>query len=719
MKVNFSEIVDQAINKSKALALKYNHEYYTPVHFLLSLVEMEDTISNKYLQHLKEKLKKQLKNIDAIGQGSHVESNPDMRKWVQYARGFVSNENRVVVRENDMLRFTDKVFKGVTVDEEILNKVPLPNYLENLNQQLRESTIKPVWVNEDALETVMEVLQKQGVKNPLIVGERGIGKTSLMVALAQKIERGEVPLFFKNKKVYRLNLKSFLIGVKNQLHFEEKMDNLVKFFKHESDSGVLFIDNFENLPETIEKDSRMVSLNILKLALEQGEINCVGATSLESYNRYIRNDRDFDKLFPVMLNELELDKLKKVMEVKVKQLEHFHGVNISKSVIEDTLEMTSKYSPMTRQPLNAINILDSSASKLKHQKLLKESSLEKYKNTLEENKEQYSLYNKNLMGEENKVSFKKYPYNLSINQVAEVVSELSQVPVEKILQKEQLNILTLAQDIKENVFGQDEHIDKIADTLASSYAGLADESRPLGSFILFGPSGCGKTETAKVLSQLLFGGEENLIRFDLSEYSESHSVAKLIGPPAGYVGYEEGGQLTNAVRTKPYSVVLFDEVEKAHKNFTDIMLQMLDDGRLTDNKGITTNFKNTIIIMTSNSKNPDEDFKPEVLGRFNQRLNFNVLDPRVMKFLVKKELKLLNKRLKKQGLEVEVTEAMSKHLEEVGYSAKFGARPLKNAFSDYVSMPLGKQILSGKLPKGKVIADWSGEETTFKNNDKS
>ena len=250
MNVKFSEIVDQAINKAKATALAHGHEYYTPIHFLYALVETEDTISNKYLSHLKEKLQEQLKSCSKNNQGT-VESHPDMKNWVQHVRGYVSNEGRSIIYENDMLKFTKQAGIKLTIEEDILNKIPLPSYLENINQKLRLGELKPVWINEPVLETVMEGLQKQGVKNPLIVGEKGIGKTSLMTALAQKIETNEVPLFFKNKKVYRLNLKVFLIGIKNQLHFEEKMNNLVKFFKHESDSGVLFIDNFEYLPETI------------------------------------------------------------------------------------------------------------------------------------------------------------------------------------------------------------------------------------------------------------------------------------------------------------------------------------------------------------------------------------------------------------------------------------------------------------------------------------
>lgn len=713
MEIIFEETIDIAINKARDIALKRNHGEYTPLHFLYALITMEDTISKRHLYYLRNKLETQLNRLESSSKGS-ILANSEMQKWVRFARGYVANEQRKVIRENDMLRFINKFFFNISINDESLNEVILPSYLENINQRLKDGVIKPVWIDDEQIISIMEVLQKQNIKNPLIVGEKGVGKTSLIVALAQKIERNETPFFFREKNIYRLNLKSFLIGLKGQVHFEEKMDLLVKFFKDDS-SGILFIDNFETLPDAIANDPRMVSLNILKLALEKGEINCICAISLESYNRYIKDDNDFDKLFPVFINEPSQEKLQKIMDVRIKGLEHFHGINISSDTMNEALELTTKYTPNVKQPLNVINVLDSSFSKFKNSQLstIGENDLKKHLKRLEENQEQYNSYNSNLMGEKNKVNFKPYKYEITIENIANTISERCHVPVKKILQKEQENIVQLSTEIKKNVFGQDEHIDKIADTLIASYSGLSDDSRPLGSFMLFGPSGCGKTETAKVLAEILFGGEQNLIRFDLSEYSESHSVSKLIGPPAGYVGYEEGGQLTNAVRNKPYSVVLFDEVEKAHKNFADIMLQLLDDGRLTDNKGITTSFKNTIIIMTSNSKNPEIDFKPEVLGRFDQKLNFNFLDPKVMKFLVKKELKLLNKRLKKQNLEVLISDNLSKQLEKMGYSEKFGARPLKTVFLEFVSKPLGKNILLGNLPKGIILADWDGKETSF------
>jgi ATP-dependent Clp protease ATP-binding subunit ClpB len=304
----------------------------------------------------------------------------------------------------------------------------------------------------------------------------------------------------------------------------------------------------------------------------------------------------------------------------------------------------------------------------------------------------------------------QHDWVLGKKHIAEVISRQTGIPVEKILKSKQDSILNLEDFMNKRVFGQHEALHEISETLMASYAGLSDETRPLGSFLLLGPTGVGKTETAKALTQYLFENEENIVRFDLSEFSEKHSVAKLIGAPAGYVGYEEGGVLTEAIRRKPYSVVLFDEIEKAHPDFADILLQILDDGRLTDNKGRVINFKNTIIMMTSNSKNPKEDFKPEVLGRIDAVLNFHALDKSVMKQLVDKQVKLLNERLKSKKVTLRLDKKAYDTLEEQGFDFQYGARPLNGVFQRLVTRPLSKKILEGNLQGGELLMTWDGQE---------
>lgn len=311
---------------------------------------------------------------------------------------------------------------------------------------------------------------------------------------------------------------------------------------------------------------------------------------------------------------------------------------------------------------------------------------------------------------EKELSSFQHDWVLGKKHIAEIIARQTGIPVEKILKSRQDAILNLESFLNKRVFGQQAALHEISETLIASYAGLSDESRPLGSFLLLGPTGVGKTETAKALTQYLFDNEENMVRFDLSEFSEKHSVAKLIGAPAGYVGYEEGGVLTEAVRRKPYCVVLFDEIEKAHPDFADILLQILDDGRLTDNKGRTINFKNTIIMMTSNSKNPKADFKPEVMGRIDGVLNFHGLDKSIMKQLIDKQVKQINERLKSKKVHLELDEKAYATLADQGFDFQYGARPLNGVFQKLVTRPLSKKILEGNLDEGEILMTWNGQE---------
>lgn len=472
------------------------------------------------------------------------------------------------------------------------------------------------------------------------------------------------------------------------------------------------------------------------------------------------------------------DAIEILMGVKEK-LEIHHGIKISDEAVYSAVVLSDQYITDKYLPDKAIDLVDESASALKlsaeamparlvemeseirnkkilsqveknNSKVLKEieeletqfnlgkeewnnqvlalkkvselkNQLERYRFELEQAQragqfEEASRLKYSLIPElEKSLNDYHHDWVLRTRDIATVISRQSGIPVEKILKTKQDNILELNSVLEKRVFGQHEPLKEISDTLMASYAGLTDETRPLGSFLLVGPSGVGKTETAKAISEFLFNTEKNLIRLDMSEFSEKHSVAKLIGAPAGYVGYDEGGVLTEAVRRKPYSVILFDEIEKAHPDFADILLQILDDGRLTDNKGRTVSFKNTILFMTSNSKNIEQDFKPEVLGRIDAKLNYQHLGREIMDKLVQKQLDLLNQRLESKNLRLTLDDHAIEKLKELGYDDRYGARPLQSVFNRVVTRPLSKEILGGTLAEGKLRGEWvEGEDIVFK-----
>jgi ATP-dependent Clp protease ATP-binding subunit ClpB len=403
---------------------------------------------------------------------------------------------------------------------------------------------------------------------------------------------------------------------------------------------------------------------------------------------------------PAHLLELEAD----IRSKKIYSKSQAKNAEIEKEISELEKQFGTEKEKWEKDVLNI-----KKTSELKHQ-------LDRYKYELEvaQRNQEYENASKlkySVIPElENMLEKSPHDWILSTKDIANVISRQKGIPVEKILKSKQENILGLENFLNERVYGQEESLHEIAEVLVMSHAGLSDPTRPLGSFLLKGPSGVGKTETAKALSQFLFDTEENLVRFDLSEYSEKHSVAKLIGAPAGYVGYEEGGVLTEAIRRKPYSVILFDEVEKAHKDFSDILLQILDDGRLTDNKGRVIDFKNTIILITTNSKDLEGDFKPEVLGRLDAILSYRSLDSSIMKNLIDKQVRLLNERLESKNLKISLDSEAYSEIAKRGYDSRFGARPLQSVFGQFITRPLSKKILDGSLQSGELTAKWLNDQ---------
>lgn len=635
----------------------------------------------------------------------------------------------------------------------------VPSFLINLNDRAKEGKLDPVIGRTKEIRAVMEILGRRGKNNPVLVGPAGVGKTAIVEGLAEAIVKEQVPDVLKGKTVYSMELGSLIAGTKYRGEFEERIQSLLKFAEEGAGQYIIFIDELHQLIGAGKTDGAMDAANLLKPALARGEMHCIGATTEDEFQKYILKDPALERRFrqvPVHEPSKE-DSIEILMGLKEK-FEGHHGIKISDEAIFSAVMLSDQYITDKNLPDKAIDLIDESASAMKlsaeampaELELLKSeirnkrilaqidknqdieseiiklqkkfdeefiiwerevSSLKKVsevKNRLdrlkfdletaerEQNYEEASRLKYSIIPEvKNELGEYNHDWILNSESIASIISRHTGIPIEKILKTKQEHLLKLEEVLNERVFGQKESLHEISETLLASFAGLTDESRPLGSFLLLGPTGVGKTETAKALAQELFDDESNMIRLDMSEFSEKHSVSKLIGSPAGYIGYDDGGVLTEAVRRQPYSVILFDEIEKAHPDFSDILLQILDDGRLSDNKGRTINFKNTVILLTSNSKKPEGDFKPEVLGRLDSKLVYNSLDRSVMESLVEKQIKLLKSRIKAQNIEVSFTKDSIHHLADVGFDEKFGARPLQSVFNKLVIRPLSKKILTG------------------------
>lgn len=781
---NFDQVTEGSLSIAQAELQKRKNTELSAAHLLFGLIKNPATFSSKNLKkHLDEVVL--LLDQKAVSSSKvdlqNIRPDSKLSEWITFSSSKAIQEGRSDIGEKDLLRFLPQIFPELKIDFESFNldseeELEVPSFLTNLNELALAGKLDPVIGRSKEIRAVMEILGRRSKNNPVLVGPAGVGKTAIVEGLAEAIVKESVPDVLLGKTVYSLDMGSLMAGTKFRGEFEERLQGLLKFIKTKGSEVILFIDEIHQLVGAGKTDGAMDAANLLKPALARGELNCVGATTPEEYQKFILGDSALDRRFrSVPVNEpSKEDAIEILMGIREK-LEIHHGIKISDEAIFSSVLLSDQYITDKNLPDKAIDLVDESSSALKlsaeampaklvelegeirtkkiysqvnsnDEEVLKDIStleekfkeekalwekevlsvkklselknqLEKYKFELDaaERKQDYETAGKlkySVIPElEGQLAGTTHDWVLTSKDIASVISRQKGIPVEKILKSRQDNILKLEEGLKARVFGQETPLHEIAETLISSHAGLADESRPLGSFLLKGPSGVGKTETAKALSEFLFDTEANLIRFDLSEFSEKHSVSKLIGAPAGYVGYDEGGVLTEAIRKKPYSVILFDEVEKAHRDFSDILLQILDDGRLTDNKGRTIDFKNTIILLTTNSVDLEGDFKPEVLGRLDAVLDYNPLEGKVIHSLVKKELEKLNNRLSSKKLSLELDLPSIDSISELGVDNRYGARPLKSVFNRLVTRPLSRKILEGTLETGTIKGSWNKNES--------
>ncbi|EMR06360.1 Negative regulator of genetic competence ClpC/MecB [Bhargavaea cecembensis DSE10] len=633
----------------------------------------------------------------------------------------------------------------------------LDSLARDLTEIAREGTLDPVIGRSKEITRVIEVLSRRTKNNPVLIGEPGVGKTAIAEGLAQQIVNNEVPETLRDKRVMTLDMGTVVAGTKYRGEFEDRLKKVMEEIR-QAGNIILFIDELHTLIGAGGAEGAIDASNILKPALARGELQCIGATTLDEYRKYIEKDAALERRFqPIQVDEPTVEDTIKIIHGLRDRYEAHHRVKITDEAVEAAAKLSDRYISDRFLPDKAIDLIDEAGSKVRLRSFTTPPDLKELEQQLDSvrseknaavqsqefekaasfrDKEQKLKEELERTKEEWKEKQGKKESEVTVEDVAQVVSMWTGVPVSKIAETETAKLLNMEEELHKRVIGQNEAVDAISRAIRRARAGLKDPKRPIGSFIFLGPTGVGKTELARALAEVMFGDEDAMIRIDMSEYMEKHSTSRLVGSPPGYVGFDEGGQLTEKVRRKPYSVILLDEIEKAHPDVFNILLQVLEDGRLTDSKGRTVDFRNTVVIMTSNvgaetlkqnkyvgfnlqdGKRDHKDmkdtmlgelkkaFRPEFLNRVDEMIVFHSLDKEELGQIVNLMADQLVKRLAEQDIELVITEAAKERIAEEGYDPEYGARPLRRALQKNVEDRLSEELLRGEMLAGhKVVFD--------------
>lgn len=632
----------------------------------------------------------------------------------------------------------------------------LDQYGRDLTYMALEGKLDPVIGREKEIERIIQILSRRTKNNPVLIGEAGVGKTAVAEGLAQRIQEGNIPELLKDKRIVTLDLAGMVAGAKYRGEFEERLKNVMAEIK-KTGNIILFIDEMHTIIGAGAAEGAIDASNILKPALARGEIQAIGATTINEYRKYIEKDPALERRFqPVTVGEPSKDETVQILNGLRDRYEAHHKVRITDEAIKAAVELSDRYITDRFLPDKAIDLIDEAASRVRLQAFTAPPDLKEIEVKLEDlmKEKEEAVMNQNyekaakIRDEEQKlkdqveVMKSKWTSKYTVNtetvgeeEIAHIVASWTGIPVKKLTEEETDRLLKMEEVLHDRVIGQEEAVKAVSRAIRRARAGLKDPKRPVGSFIFLGPTGVGKTELCKALAEAMFGDEEAMIRMDMSEYMERHTVSRLIGSPPGYVGYEEGGQLTEKVRRKPYSVVLLDEIEKAHPDVFNILLQILEDGRLTDSKGRTVDFRNTVIVMTSNvgaqtirkqktlgfstagdmagneyEKMKDnimdelkKTFRPEFLNRIDETIVFHTLEDVHLKKIVKLMLDSVSKRLAQKDIYMEVTDAAQEFMAKEGFDITYGARPLRRVIQRMIEDNLSEGILAGKVKIGDKV----------------
>src|SRR6056297_2714386 len=798
----FTERARRVIAMAESEAKKLNHNYVGTEHILLGLVKEKKGIAAKVLSQQADLKESQIIDVikSIIGKGKNkvkgtIGLTPRSKKVLNLSmeqardlnHSYIGTEHILLgmIGEGEGVAVRILQELGVDLDKlkkeilQILNESQakskeveesdtpdLDEYSRDLTQMASEGKLDPVIGRNDSIKRVIQVLSRRTKNNPVLIGEPGVGKTAIIEGLAKSIVDENVPEILIGKRVVALDLSSLVAGSKYRGEFEKRLKSLMSEIV-ENGEVILFIDEMHTLVGAGAAEGAIDAANILKPALARGELQAIGATTLDEYRKYIEKDAALERRFQsVLVEENSTEESIDILKGLRDPYEAHHKVKITDQAIEDAVILSHRYISDRFLPDKAIDLIDEAGSKVRLSSSTRPPEFKKLSQKLEEAEKEKEAAVKNQEFEkaarmrDKEKTLKKELDELKNNwedekgkaeavvtteDIAEIVSSWTGIPVTKLEEAETERLLRLEDELHKRVIGQDEAIKAVSEAVRRARAGLKDPKRPIGSFIFLGPTGVGKTELAKTLAETMFNDEDAMIRVDMSEYMEKHSVSRLVGSPPGYVGHDEGGQLTEPVRRRPYSVILFDEIEKAHPDVFNVLLQILEDGVLTDTHGRKVDFKNTIVIMTSNvgadfiekqsqlgfKKEEDEDinyenmkdnvmsklrktFRPEFLNRLDEIIVFHALDKEHIKEIVDLMLDDLRERLEEKSIEIEVTEAAKSKLAEDGYDSEFGARPLRRTIQRQIENPLSIKILDKEFEeKNKITVDVKENEFDF------